>query len=51
MLIAESAKKLNEIIDGVSKLPIEDQEYILAIIKAMAFVHSIIEKTSRTSEQ
>ena len=46
MPLTESAKRINEIVDGASKLPVEGQEYILAIIKGMLFTHGVIEKHS-----
>lgn len=35
-------KRLNAIIDGASKLPIENQEYILATIKGMLFTRNLM---------
>lgn len=39
---AEDLKRLNAIVDGASKLPIENQEYILTTIKGMLFTRNLL---------
>lgn len=48
MPLTESAKRVNEIVDGASKLPVEGQEYVLAIIKAMLFTRGLVEKQTES---
>lgn len=45
----ENGKRLNEIVVGASKLSIENQEYILATIKAMLFTRSYLLKRTNHS--
>ena len=33
----KEVERLNEIIDGVSRLPLVNQEYVLAVVRAMKF--------------
>lgn len=44
MTKVEDVKRLDAIVDGASKLPIENQEYILATIKGMLFTRKIMSK-------
>lgn len=37
-------KRLDAIVEGASKLPIENQEYILTTIKGMLFTRNLFEK-------
>lgn len=39
----DDKKRLDAIIEGASKLPIENQEYILTTIKGMLFTRNLIE--------
>lgn len=43
-LKVEDVKRLNAIVDGASELPRENQEYILAAIKAMIFTKDFLVK-------
>lgn len=38
----EDIKRLNEIVDGASRLPVENQECILFSIRAMLFTRNVI---------
>jgi len=38
----KEVERLNEIIDGVSRLPLVNQEYVLAVIRAMAFTRNTL---------
>ena len=40
-------KRLDEIIEGASKLPIENQEYILTTIKGMLFTKQLLLKQNQ----
>lgn len=46
-------KRLDAIIDGASKLPMENQEYILTTIKGMLFTRNLLLKqhTQKETEQ
>lgn len=44
MTEADKGNRLNAIIEGASKLPVENQEYILAVIKGMLFTRSLLAK-------
>ena len=44
MTKVEDVKRLNAIVDGASKLPIENQEYILTTIKGMLFTRNLLAK-------
>lgn len=46
MTKVEDVKRLDAIVDGVSKLPIESQEYILTTIKGMLFTRNLLMKQS-----
>lgn len=50
MTKAEDMKRLGAIVDGVSKLPIEEQEYILTTIKGMLFTRNLLLKQSEQTE-
>lgn len=47
-------KRLDAIVDGASKLPVENQEYILTTIKGMLFTRNLllkqVEQSHRPSE-
>ena len=49
MTEADKLKRLNAIIEGASKLPVENQEYILAIIRAMLFTRNLLTKQDNQS--
>ena len=40
----EELKRLDAIVEGASKLPVESQEYILATIKGMLFTRDLLTK-------
>lgn len=40
----EDVKRLDAIVDGASKLPVENQEYILTTIKGMLFTRNLLLK-------
>lgn len=42
-------KRLDAIVDGASKLPIENQEYILTTIKGMLFTRNLLLKQVKQS--
>ena len=44
-------KLVNEIVENASTIPIECQEHILDVIKAMAFTRKVIEKRNVSSEE
>lgn len=44
MTRVEDVKRLDAIVDGASKLPMENQEYILTTIKGMLFTRNILTK-------
>lgn len=44
MTKVEDVKRLDAIVDGASKLPIENQEYILTTIKGMLFTRNLLMK-------
>lgn len=37
MIKVDDVNRLNDIVAGVSELPIENQEYVLAVIRGMLF--------------
>ncbi len=51
MTKAEDVKRLDAIVDGVSKLPIENQEYILTTIKGMLFTRRLLTKQNNQSRE
>ena len=44
MTKVEAVKRLDAIVDGASKLPVENQEYILTTIKGMLFTRNLLLK-------
>lgn len=44
MIKTDDVKRLDAIVDGASKLPVENQEYILTTIKGMLFTRNLLEK-------
>lgn len=42
MTKAEDVKRLDAIVDGASKLSVENQEYILTTIKGMLFTRNLL---------
>lgn len=54
MTKAEDTKRLDAIVDGASKLPVENQEYILTTIRGMLFTRNLLmkqmEETHKTPE-
>ena len=44
MTKVEDVKRLDAIVDGASKLPVENQEYILTTIKGMLFTRNLLLK-------
>ena len=44
MTKVEDVKRLDEIVDGASKLPIENQEYILTTIRGMLFTRNLLQR-------
>lgn len=42
MTNVEEVKRLDAIVDGASKLPVENQEYILTTIKGMLFTRNLM---------
>ena len=45
----KEVERLDAIVDGTSKLPIENQEYILATIKGMLFTRNLLAKQDEHS--
>ncbi len=43
MTKTDDKKRLDAIVEGASKLPIENQEYILTTIKGMLFTRNLLE--------
>lgn len=43
--------RLNEILDGASKLPLECQEHVLAVIRGMIFTREITKKEFEKEKQ
>lgn len=44
MMETKDRKRLDVIVDGASRLPVENQEYILATIKGMLFTRNLLMK-------
>lgn len=51
MTKAEDVKRLDAIVDGASKLPVENQEYILATIKGMLFTRNLLMKPPKRTQK
>ena len=45
----EELKRLDAIVEGASRLPVESQEYILATIKGMLFTRDLLTKQADQS--
>ena len=50
MTKVEDIKRLDAIVDGASKLPTEEQEYILAVIRGMLFTRNQTAKREKQTE-
>lgn len=51
MTKAEEDSRLEAIVDGASRLPVENQEYILAAIRGMLFTRRLLLRQSRESTE
>lgn len=51
MTKAEDKKRLDAIVEGASKLPVEKQERILTTIKGMLFTRSLLTKQTNASNE
>lgn len=47
---AEDIERLDAIVNGASKLPIESQEYILSTIKGMLFTRNLLLKQNKPKQ-
>ncbi len=47
----DDKKRLDSIVEGASKLPIENQEYILTTIRGMLFTRNLLENQRNPTKQ
>lgn len=50
MPLTEDTEKIEQIVEGASKLSLKGQEHILEVMKAMIFTRNIIEKKNENKD-